>query len=278
MEGALSKSVNTVAVEILMQTGIDNVISTAKKLGIHDDLPPVPSLALGVTSLNLMNLLSSYSVFINGGKKTDPYYLVSIRNSKGELLEEFVPPEPGHVAISNDNCRIILHMLESAVNEGTGTKIRTVYRIPGDFAGKTGTTQNQSDGWFVGMTPSLVTGCRVGAEDPGIHFRTITYGQGAYTALPIVGKFFHKLYNDPRYKNLQYHRFPETDPGLIASLDIPAYREMPEIERPGDLLDRIFAGKNKKEKPEQIKHPSKTQEKKNIWQSIKGIFKKNKNK
>ncbi len=165
-------------------------------------------------------------------------------------------------------------MLEKAINEGTGTKIRTVYKIPGDFAGKTGTTQNQSDGWFVGMTPSLVTGCWVGAEDPGIHFRSITYGQGAYTALPVVGKFFHKLYSDPRYKNLQNHHFPEMDPELIAGLDIPAYREMLEIEKIDDVLDRLFTGNRRDKKLEEIRHPGKKEDKKNIWQSIKGIFKK----
>ncbi|NLO02967.1 MAG: penicillin-binding protein [Bacteroidales bacterium] len=274
MEGALSKSINTVAVEILMQTGVENVISTARNIGIEGELPPVPSLALGVTSLNLRDLLASYSVFINGGKKIDPYYLISIHNNEGELLEEFEPPGSSPAFVNNVNCRIIVHMLEKAINEGTGTKIRTVYKIPGDFAGKTGTTQNQSDGWFVGMTPSLVTGCWVGAEDPGIHFRSITYGQGAYTALPVVGKFFHKLYSDPRYKNLQNHHFPEMDPELIAGLDIPAYREMLEIEKIDDVLDRLFTGNRRDKKLEEIRHPGKKEDKKNIWQSIKGIFKK----
>lgn len=275
MEGALSKSVNTVAVEVLMQTGIDNAISTFKKLGIQSDLPRVPSLALGVTSVNLKDLLASYSVLCNGGMMITPFYLISINDSEGNLLEEFEPPVPQPANVNEVNCRIIIHMLESAVNKGTGAKIRTVYNILGDFAGKTGTTQNQSDGWFAGITPSLIAGCWVGAEDPGIHFRTITFGQGAYTALPVVGKFFHKLYNDPRYKNLQYQRFSEMDTMLIADLDIPGYLEMLELKRKDNVLDHLFAGKSKEKKLDEIKHPEKVRDKKNIWQNFKGIFKKN---
>ena len=87
-------------------------------------------------------------------------------------------------------------MMEAVVDNGTGRGIRTIYKIQGDFAGKTGTTQNNSDGWFIGLTPNLVTGCWVGANDPRVHFRTTTYGQGAYMALPIVGKFFNKTYSE----------------------------------------------------------------------------------
>jgi penicillin-binding protein 1A len=276
MEGALSQSVNTVAAEVIIRTGIENVISTARELGIEADLPKVPSLALGVASMSLKDLLFAYATMLNGGIRTKPYYLKSISDNEGNLLAEFERPATQKTRLNEVNCRIITHMMETAVNEGTGTKIRSTYRISSDFAGKTGTTQNHSDGWFVGLTPNLVTGCWVGAEDPGIHFRTITYGQGSFMALPVVGKFYHKLYNDQRYQQLKRAQFPDLEEVLLADLDIPRYKDILEIERPDNLFDRIFAGKSKEEKLRKIQQPEKIEEKKGIWQSIKGIFKKKK--
>ncbi len=278
MEGALTESVNTIAVDVLMETGIENVIETAGDLGLETDLPKVPSLALGVTSSSLKDLLFAYATMVNGGTMVEPYYLVSISDSRGEMLEEFQRPAGKLTNLNPVNCRIVTHMMESAVNEGTGSGIRTVYKIPGDFAGKTGTTQNHSDGWFVGLTPDLVTGCWVGGEEPGIHFRTITYGQGSYMALPIVGKFFHKLYRDPHYRDLQNAQFPDLNDQLLADLSIPHYREMFEIEREDNFIDRLFAGKSKEEKLQEIRQPDQKEEeeKKGLWKSIKSVFKKKK--
>ncbi|WP_372935548.1 penicillin-binding transpeptidase domain-containing protein, partial [Mariniphaga sediminis] len=231
---------------------------------------------LGVASISLKDLLFSYATLINSGTRVEPFYLNSISTGEGELLEEFERPNSRPTNLNPVNCRIIRHMMETAINEGTGTKIRTVYKIPGDFAGKTGTTQNQSDGWFVGLTPRLVTGCWVGAEDPGIHFRTITYGQGSFMALPVVGKFFHKLYNDPRYKEMRRAQFPELDQQLLADLDIAPYKRMLEMERKENFIDRLFTGKTKEEKLREIQKPEEAEEKKGLWKSIKGIFKKKK--
>jgi penicillin-binding protein 1A len=141
---------------------------------------------LGVASISLKSLLHAYATIINRGTEVEPYYLISISDSQGEVLEEFQQPAAEQTDLNPVNCQIVTHMMESVVNEGTGRGIRTIYGVPGDFAGKTGTTQNHSDGWFVGLTPHLVTGCWVGGEEPGIHFRTITYGQGSYMAMPIV--------------------------------------------------------------------------------------------
>jgi penicillin-binding protein 1A len=276
MEGAVSGSVNTVAAEVIIRTGVENVINTARELGMKADLPKVPSLALGVASASLQDMLFAYATLVNGGVRTQPWYLKSISDSEGNLLAEFDRPEPQKTGLNEVNCRIITRMMETAVNEGTGTRIRSTHRIRGDFAGKTGTTQNHSDGWFVGLTPHLVTGCWVGAEDPGIHFRTLTYGHGGYMALPVVGRFYSKLYNDPKYQRLQQVHFPGLNQELLASLELPGYKEMLEIERPDNLIERLFAGKNSEEKLHEMQHPEKTEEKKGLWQSIKGIFKKGK--
>ena len=276
MEGALSQSLNTVAVDVMMKTGIDETIETCRELGLESDLPEFPSLALGVASISLKDMLCSYATLLNQGVRITPNYLVSILDNKGQILDEFKREPAQPTDLNAVNCQIITHMMESVVNKGTGAGIRTVYHIPGDFAGKTGTTQNQSDGWFVGMTPDLVTGCWVGAEDPGVHFRTITYGQGAYMALPIVGKFYHKLYQDSRYRKMQFASFPPLDEELLADLNIPAYREMFEIDKEDNIIDRLFEGKSKEDKLKEIQEPQKEKKNKKIWETIKGIFKKKK--
>ncbi|MHA7109063.1 penicillin-binding protein 1A [Sunxiuqinia elliptica] len=276
MEGALAQSLNTVAVDVMVQTGIDETIETCRRLGIEADLPEFPSLALGVASMSLKDLLMAYATMINGGIRLEPNYLVSITDSQGNVLETFTR-EAAHLTGLNElNCNIITHMMESVINDGTGRSIRSVYKIQGDFAGKTGTTQNHSDGWFVGITPQLVTGCWVGAADPGVHFRSIRYGQGAYMALPIVGKFFHKLYRDSRYRKMQYADFPALNNQLLADLNIPPYRELFELDKEDNLIERIFAGKSKDKKLEEMRDPEKRKEKKKIWETIKGIFKKKK--
>lgn len=276
MEGALAQSLNTVAVDVLVKTGIDETIETCRKLGFEADLPEFPSLALGVASISLKEMLFAYATIINQGIRVEPNYLVSISDNNGKVLEEFFPEPAKPTGLNAVNCQIITHMMQTVVDEGTGTAIRRVYDVPGDFAGKTGTTQNQSDGWFVGISPGLVTGCWVGAEDPGVHFRTITYGQGAYMALPIVGKFFHKLYRDPRYRKMQYANFPALDNELLADLDIPPYKELFELDKDDNLIERLFAGKSKDEKLREIQEPEEKKEKKKVWELIKGIFKKNK--
>ncbi|MGQ8335303.1 penicillin-binding protein 1A [Sunxiuqinia sp. A32] len=276
MEGALSESLNTVAVEVLMETGIDETIQLSRAVGIEADLPEFPSLALGVASISLKELIYAYATILNDGIRVEPHYLVAIKNSKGELLDQFFRPPSAPTGVQSENCRIITHMLEDVVNNGTGAGIRNVYKIPGDFAGKTGTTQDQSDGWFVGMSPDLVTGCWVGADDPGIHFRTTTYGQGAYMALPIVAKFFSKVYSDPRYRKLKYSEFAKPSFETLAKLNIPPYQEywVPEGER--TFFDRLFSKKDERKDQIEKKRETSDQPKKKIWETIKDIFKKKK--
>ncbi len=273
MEGALSESLNTVAVDVMMKTGIDETIETARILGIEADLPEYPSLALGVASISLKEMVYAYATMLNGGVKVKPHYLVSIKNNKGEILSQFFRPPAEPTMLDAENCRMVTHMLQSVVKEGTGDAIKTVYKIPGEFAGKTGTTQDNSDGWFIGMTPEIVAGCWVGADDPGIHFRTTTYGQGAYMALPIVGKFFHKMYSDPRYRKMKYARFQSPSPKYLAMLNIPHYKDEIEIEREKGIFDRLFGKKDSDSKEKRRKRPERG---KKVWETIKDIFKKKK--
>lgn len=278
MEGGLAHSVNTVAVNLLMETGIKNAIRTVHDVGLEANLPEVPSIALGVHSESLKNLLMGYSTIVNRGMKVEPYYLQSISTRNDELLEEFLRPAGTKTRINELNSQLITHMMEATIQNGTGGKIRRVYNIRGDFAGKTGTTQNYADGWFVGYTPALVTGAWVGGEEPGIRFRSSRLGQGAYTALPIVGKFFRLLYDDPNYKNLQNAQFPELQEELLADLEIPHYREMLELDR-SNFFDRLFAGDTKEDKLKDLRKmdTDTVEEKKGVWQRVRGIFRKNRN-
>lgn len=276
MQGALAQSVNTVAVDVLMQTGIGQVVETSHQLGITQKLPEFPSLALGVASVSLKEMVTAYATLLNGGKRVQPHYLVAIEDHQGKLLARFDAPAPVQTGLSEENCRILVHMLKSVIDEGTGAAIRSVYKVSGDFAGKTGTTQDHSDGWFIGMNPRLVTGCWVGADDPGVHFRTINYGQGAYMALPIVGKFFSKLYSDQRYRNMQFATFSEPAPNILADLNIPPYREMIEKEKQdiGGVIEQIFTRRNDSVNLSEKKDKETPKEKKKVWETIRDIFRK----
>ena len=288
MEGALSKSINTIAVDVLIQTGIPNVIDLAKRMGVNSELPKYPSLALGTASISLEEMVCVYAEIVNGGRKIKPYYLKSIESNKGVMLEKFKNIQSHEQLASPENCRIITHMLKAVVNEGTGSAIRQKWGIDADFAGKTGTTQDQADGWFIGMTPSLVAGAWVGAEDPSIHFRTLGTGAGGHTALPIVGNFFSQVMQNGKFKALRSLRFESPTPQSLAMLSVPPYLEM--METKGGFFRDLFGGRNKQEREErklkekagnqqasnQEAKPADQPAKKPFWKSMKEVFKKKK--
>ncbi|HPF51270.1 MAG TPA: transglycosylase domain-containing protein [Draconibacterium sp.] len=274
MKGALAQSINTVSVEVLLDAGIDETIDIAHDLGISADLPEYPSLALGVASISLQEIVEAYAGILNDGVPVKSNYLVQIADKNGKVLKTFEPELESEPVVSPENCRALINMMEAVVEEGTGKGIRTIYKIPGDFAGKTGTTQNNSDGWFIGITPELVTGCWVGADDPRVHFRSTTFGQGAYMALPIVGKFFYKTYHDNRFSHLQYVRFNQPDEELLALLNEPGYKDVLDIGKHEFNLADIFGKKKKSDlgKREDVQVDDK--EKGQLWQKIKSIFRK----
>lgn len=286
MEGALAKSINTIAVDVLIQTGISNVIDLAKRMGVSSELPEYPSLALGTASVSLEEMVCIYAEIINGGRKIKPYYLKSIESNKRVMLEKFDNIQSHEQLASSENCRIITQMLKAVVNEGTGSAIRTKWGIDSEFAGKTGTTQDQADGWFIGMTPTLVAGAWVGGEDPSIHFRTLGTGAGGHTALPIVGQFFSQILHNGKYQTMKYSTFESPSEESLAMMAIPPYREMLEVK--GGFFRNLFGGKNRQGK-EELKskeivknQQSNTQEakpvdqtaKKPFWKSMKEAFKK----
>jgi len=277
MKGALAKSLNTVSVEVLLEAGIDKTIDIAENLGISADLPDYPSLALGVASISLKEIVEAYAGIVNDGKPVEAHYLLEIADGNGNVLETFEYELEDDPVVSPENCRAIINMMEAVVDGGTGRGIRTVYNIGGDFAGKTGTTQNNSDGWFIGITPNLVTGCWVGADDPRVHFRTTTLGQGAYMALPIVAKFFRKTYSDAKFASLKNSSFTSPQPELLAMLNEPSFREILDIEKRKFDIASIFKKDEEKtslQKKEKTAAKSSPKKERRVWSKIKDIFKK----
>ena len=144
-------------------------------------------------------MVGAYTAFPNNGIRTEPLFVTRIEDSEGNIVATFTPKT--YEVISRESSYKMIEMMRGVINEGTGYRIRGTYRITADMCGKTGTTQNMSDGWFVGYTPSLVTGCWVGGEERNIHFDRMSEGQGASMALPIFGMYMQKVYKD---KTLPY--------------------------------------------------------------------------
>lgn len=238
---ALSRSMNTIAVKVLMETGIDNVIAQAREMGIESDLPKVPSIALGTASLNLSELTSAYTSFANKGHYAKPYYITKIEDGNGNLLAEFKPEVSQTKAYSEDTRKIMINMMQATVNEGTAARLRYRYGLNNDIAGKTGTTQDNKDGWFVGITPNLVCVTWVGADDHRIGFRNTAIGQGANSALPIFAKLMQKMNADSEFNQITNARFEPLSPDLAELMECP-------LQERDNFFERLFSGKNKNDR------------------------------
>lgn len=230
MEGALSQSVNTVTVEIALRAGVDSIRNLAREMGITNNIPQVPSIALGTAEASLYDMVEVYGTFANRGVRPDMHYIDRIETNKGEIIAEFPRPDPKQFkrVLDINHADIMIKMMASVVDSGTARRLRYEFGLYGDLAGKTGTTQNHSDGWFIGYNPELVAGAWVGAESPSIHFRSMKLGQGSNTALPIYGRFMKKVYKDPNFKNIRRARFTAMADSIAALMVCPPYlNEMP---------------------------------------------------
>jgi penicillin-binding protein 1A len=211
LKNALANSVNTVTARLMDRIGPQTVVKLAKDLGIEQRILPVPSIALGTPDLSVYEMVAAYSTFANKGVYTQPVFVEKIEDKNGTTLFEHQPITKD--VLSEEAAYVTVNLLEGVTMAGSGTRLRTTganeynrayqnvvtgypYEFTNPIAGKTGTTQNQSDGWFIGMVPNLVTGVWVGAEDRAIHFEDIAYGQGASMALPIWGVYMKSVYQD----------------------------------------------------------------------------------
>jgi len=230
MKGALTHSVNTISVKLLEETGIKEVIDFSKLLGIKGELPEVLSLALGTGDVSLKEMVQAYSIFLNEGKVVEPIYLKRIEDKHGNVLYEgkSVISEP---VLDPHHAHLMIEMMKGVVDNGTASSLRSIYGFDNEIAGKTGTTQNNTDGWFIGYTPVLITGVWVGGDHPNVRFRYGGYGQGAASALPIWARYMQKIYRNPLYKyskNLSF-QIPEE---VKWELDCEDYKE--------DLKERFW--------------------------------------
>ena len=201
MNKALAASVNTVAAQLISDYGVDAVVALARNLGIRSDIPNTYSIALGVAQLSLYEMVGANSAMVNHGMYIEPTYLLRIEDQNGNMIYEADPQISQ--ALDPSVSYTLVDMMKGVCSFGTGSRIRgsaPYGNLKYPIAGKTGTTQNNTDGWFIGMTPDLVTGVWVGAQDPTIRFSNTNLGQGANTGLPIFGYFMNKVYADPNIK------------------------------------------------------------------------------
>jgi len=212
LKNALANSVNTVSARIMDLVGPRPVINLARKMGITSDLPAVPSIALGTPDISLYEMVGAYSTFANQGIYVKPVVITRIEDKNGRALYEVVPETQD--VLSQEAAYVTVNLLQGVTKAGSGARLRHAglektsyvyekvitgypYVFENPIAGKTGTTQNQSDGWFMGMVPNLATGVWVGGEDRSVHFKDIAFGQGATMALPIWAVYMKRLYDNP---------------------------------------------------------------------------------
>lgn len=204
MKFGLANSINTVTAYIMKQFGPHVVVDLARKMGVKSKLSPVPSVCLGTFDLSVYEMVGAYATFANKGIWTEPIIVTRIEDKNGVVMEDFSPKTTE--AMSAQTADLMVRMLQGVVDgvenpedgtkKGTGVRLRFRYQFQNEIGGKTGTTQNNSDGWFMGITPNLVTGVWSGNEDRSVHFRDTYYGQGANMALPIWAEYMQRVYAD----------------------------------------------------------------------------------
>ncbi len=220
LKWGLANSVNNISAWLIKQfppqTIVDDVI---KKMGVKSFIMPVNSLIFGTSDVSLYEMVGAYSTYANKGVYIEPIFVTRIEDKNGNVLTTFQPKQSE--AISENTAYLMLSLLKGVVDRGTATRrIRHVYELTSEMGGKTGTTQNHSDGWYMGLTPNLVGGVWVGGDDRSIHFDNMSLGQGASMALPIYGLFMQKVYSDSTRGVLVTDAF-EKPPNFNLVIDCP---------------------------------------------------------
>ena len=214
---ALAMSNNWISAYLMNRFGPQAVISMARRMGVESDIDPVPAICLGVCDLKLIEMVGAMSTFANQGVYIKPMFITKIEDKNGNVIQRFSPEE--NEAMSEVTAYKMIELMKGVVQSGTGGRLRFAYNLNNPIAGKTGTTQNNSDGWFMGITPDLTTGVWVGAEDRSVHFRSTALGQGSHTALPIWALYMKKVYADPTL-NVSKGDFPKpTAPDVDLNFD-----------------------------------------------------------
>ncbi|MDB4999374.1 MAG: transglycosylase, partial [Mucilaginibacter sp.] len=208
---AMGKSVNSITAQVTEHVGWDKIVQYAHKIGIESPLKSVPSVSLGSNDVSVFEMVRAYSTFLNKGEKVDPLLVTKITDQKGNLIEEFTLKT--EKVLSEETAWLMLYMFRGGMEEPGGTsqalwEYPTLWKKNNQIGGKTGTSSDYVDGWYMGITKDLVTGIWVGADDRSVHFTTSETGEGSHTALPIFGAFMEKVYADPK-SGYTYGPFPK---------------------------------------------------------------------
>ncbi|MBW6459622.1 MAG: transglycosylase domain-containing protein [Bacteroidales bacterium] len=220
LKWALANSNNWISAFLIKRYPPYSVVAMARKMGVTAPLDPVPALALGSSDISLYEMTGAFNTFVNKGVNIQPIMVLRIEDKYGNVIESFIPEK--QEAMSEETAYLMLDLMKGVVQSGTGIRLRLKYGLHNPIAGKTGTTQNQSDGWFMGIIPDLTTGIWVGGEDRSVHFRTITLGQGANMAMPIWALFIQKVYAD-KTLNISQGDFQRPMQPLSVTLDCDKY-------------------------------------------------------
>jgi penicillin-binding protein 1A len=205
LKWGLAQSENYISAWLMKQFSPQAVVDLMHRMGIRSFIDPVYSIFLGTSDISLEEMVGAYSTFPNKGVYTRPLYVNRIEDRNGNVISTFSPFIDE--VISEDDAYLMTSLLEAVINTGTGLRLRATYKLNNEMGGKTGTTQNHSNGWFIGFMPDLVAGVWTGWEDQAIHFEDLTLGQGANMALPVFGIFLQKLFDDPEFAPMSGSQF-----------------------------------------------------------------------
>jgi penicillin-binding protein 1A len=244
LKEGLAGSVNTMSARLIDMVSPENVVRLAKAAGIESYIPANPSISLGAVELSLLEMVSAYGTFANRGLRVNPMIITRIEDKNGTVLEEFTPKTAE--VLSEESAYVVLNLLEGVTQSGSGVRLRLPWEKPGyvtgypyefdnAIAGKTGTTQNQSDGWFMGVVPNLATGVWTGGEDRATHFAGISKGQGATMSLPSWALFMQKCYAD-KTLNISKEEFEKPEK---LSIKINCEEKLEEESEEGQELKKI---------------------------------------
>lgn len=229
LKHALANSVNTITAFLMKKVGPKKVIDMARKMGVTSNIPEAPSICLGTPDVSLYEMVGAYGTFGNKGIYTEPIFITKIEDRNGTIIYQY---EPNTTAVlSEEKAYAMLNLMQAVTKEGTSIRLKYKYKFKNPIAGKTGTTQNNMDGWFMGMVPNLVTGVWTGCQDPAVRFSSTRYGQGANMALPIWAEMMQRVYKD-KSLDISKGEFekPSTAMDIITDCDLYKQQELGEGE------------------------------------------------
>ncbi len=270
LQGALTNSVNTVSATVMMKVGVENAASFAERMGFSSPLPHEPSLVLGTADLSLLEMVGAYSAFANRGVRVRPMFLLRVEDKNGNVIVDYSRDIERTKVMERKTASMMLEMLQTVVDSGTAKRIRYNYLLKGEMGGKTGTTQDQTDGWFMGVTPNLVCGAWVGGDNRKVRFRSLGLGQGANTALPIYARFMQKVHRDRKYRQIKNAKFPDPSMEIQDEMDCVMFRE--NLDTQYDRIDDVIQLLLEKQRERRLTRDSLRQDRRrdrqNQWEKL----------